>query len=109
MNQLELMKKLLELDVSQTNEDDILQFYLDNAKAIICDIRNTDNVEAQYKNTQIKIAIELYNKQGVEGQNLHAENGISRSYEKSNVSDSLIREITPFVRTPFSTVRSVTP
>lgn len=107
MSQLTVMKSLLSEEVSPVSSDEILQFYLDNARDIICDIRNADGVETQYLNTQIKIAIELYNKQGVEGQTMHTENGISRAYDKSNVSDSLIREITPFVRTPYSTVRSV--
>lgn len=72
------------------------------AKDIICDIRKTTEVEPQYLNTQLKIAIEMYNKRGVEGQTSHSENGLSRSYEKGNISRSLLDEITPVVTTPFS-------
>lgn len=92
---------------SPSNEDELLQYYLDVAKDIICDIRHTDEVEPKYKNIQIEIAVELYNKRGAEGQTSHNENGISRSYENASVSDSLLSKIIPFVKTPFSTVRVV--
>lgn len=104
MSQLTTLKSLL----GQVNEsDEVLEFYLDNAKNIICSLRNTTDVESQYYTTQIKIAIELYNKRGAEGQVSHSENGISRSYENSDVSASLISQITPVARTPFSTIKVV--
>ena len=103
MTQLELLKELLENpDVS----DAVLQFYLDSAKDIICEIRFTDYVEAQYLNVQTQIAIELFNKAGAEGQTAHRENGISRTYEVGDVSQSLLSRITPYVKTPYSTVRT---
>lgn len=105
MDVLVTMKSLL--GIEDTSQDSVCQFYLDNAKNIICELRNTDSVESQYLTTQVKIAIELYNKQGVEGQTSHSEIGITRMYEKSNVSPSLLAEITPFAKTPFSTVRTV--
>lgn len=105
MDVLTTMKSLLGL--VDNSQDAVCQFYLDNAKDIICGLRNTDKVEPQYITTQVKIAIELYSKQGAEGQTSHSENGITRMYEKANVSPSLLNEITPFVRTPFSTVRTV--
>lgn len=89
--------------------DDVLQFYLDNASAIICDIRNSDIVEPKYTTHQIKIAVELFSKSGIEGQTGHSENGISRTYEKADVSDSLLAQITPYLRTPSSEVRVITP
>lgn len=104
MSQLSLLKSLLG---TVSENDDVLQFYLDNAGDIICDLRKTDNVESQYLNTQIKIAIELFNKRGAEGQISHDENGIARSYEKADVSPSLLSQITPSVRTPFSTLTEV--
>jgi len=78
---------------------------LDSAKDVICEIRYTDYVESNFERTQIKIAIELYNKRGAEGQTEHGENGIERKYENSGISKSLLNEITPFAKTPFSTVR----
>lgn len=95
MSQLTVLKSLLE---DQNASDDVLQFYLDNAGDIICSLRNSNEVEKEYLTTQIKIAIELYNKRGAEGQTSHSENGISRQYEKSDVSPSLLMNITPFAK-----------
>ena len=102
--QLQRLKRLVG---NPSNEDDLLEFYLDNASDIICDIRNSDIVEKHYLTTQIKMAIELYNRRGVEGQNAHSENGITRTYERSDISYSLLREITPVAKTPFSKIRVI--
>lgn len=104
MNQLEKLRLLLN---EQQENDDLLQLYLDDAKNIICELRYTDEVEPQYLSTQLKIAMELYSKVGAEGQTSHSENGISRSYETADISPSLISNITPFARTPFSKRRIV--
>lgn len=105
LEELDALKKLLKID--NDSEDEILTLFLENAGNIICEIRNTVTVEPKYKLTQIKIAIELYNKMGVEGQTSHSENGISRGYENAGISKSLLDEITPFAKTPFSEPRSV--
>lgn len=57
-------------------------------------------VEPRYEKLQIQIAVEIYNKQGAEGQVSHSENGISRSYESAYVSDTLLKRITPFAGVP---------
>lgn len=104
------MEQLLKLKNQLGNpsdDDSILQFCLDNASDIICDIRNSNKVESKYLNTQISMAIEVYNKRGAEGQTSHSENGIGRSYEKGDISPSIIARITPVVKTPFSKVRVV--
>lgn len=90
-----------------SNQDEILQYCLTRAGNIICDLRNSNRVEEQYLDTQIAIAIEIYNKRGAEGQVSHDENGINRTYEKGNISKSLLAEITPVVKTPFSKVRVI--
>lgn len=82
-------------------------FYLDSAGDIIKDIRNSDIVEDKYLTTQIKIAIEMFNKRGAEGQISHTENGISRGYEKSAVSPSLLNEITPMAKSVSTPVRVI--
>lgn len=105
MSQLTTFKSLLG---NPPESDDVLNFYLSNASDIICDLRFSDVVEPEYLNTQIKIAIELYNKRGAEGQIAHGENGLTRTYEKSDISPSLLNQITPFVRTPYSTKRVIT-
>lgn len=102
--QLETLKTVL-----GTTEltDPQLNFYLDNASAIICELRNSNVVETKYLTTQVKMAVEMISKIGAEGQIVHSENGIARTYEASDLSPSLLAEITPIAKTPFSTVRDV--
>ena len=54
-------------------------------------------LEARYTDLQFRIALDLYNKIGAEGQLGHSENGVSRSYESSWISKQLLAEVTPFV------------
>ena len=53
-------------------------------------------LEARYADLQFRIAMDLYNKIGAEGEISHTENGISRSYESSWISEQLLNEVTPF-------------
>lgn len=55
-------------------------------------------VEDCYLNLQYRIALDLYNKQGAEGEISHSENGISRGFESSWVSEQLLQEVTPFAK-----------
>lgn len=102
--QLQRLKKLVG---NPSNEDEILQFCLDNASDIICDIRNSDKVERKYLTSQISIATEIYNKRGAEGQTSHYENGISRKFEVGDISESVVGRITPMTKSPFSEIRVV--
>ena len=56
-----------------------------------------ETLPARYVGKQIEIAVYLYNKQGAEGQTVHSENGISRTYESADVPESMLRGIAPFV------------
>lgn len=102
--QLQILKSLLG---SPQVSDEVLMFYLDSAGDIIKDLRNSDKVEDKYLNTQLKIAIEMFNKRGAEGQVGHSENGIGRSYEKASISPSLLNEITPVVKSVATPVRVI--
>lgn len=51
----------------------------------------------QYNDLKLRIAADLYNKRGAEGQLIHSENGTQRSYESAWISESLLREVTPVV------------
>lgn len=57
-----------------------------------------DELEKRYENLQLRIAIELYNKQGAEGEIAHSENGISRTYSSAWISEELLSEVTPKAR-----------
>lgn len=88
------------LRVDEQNDMVLLDF-LESAKSIIQNRRYPmrseypDEVEPKYRDLQLRIAVELYNKQGAEGQTSHSENGVARAYENAGVSESLLREITP--------------
>lgn len=57
-------------------------------------------VPCQYSDLQFRIALDLYNKIGAEGQLGHSENGVSRTFESSWISEQLLREVTPLVGVP---------
>lgn len=90
----ELRKQIPEED------DDKLSDLLETAKAIIFARRfpfgnAPDDVEPMYRNLQMRIAVDLYNKQGAEGETAHSENGVNRTYQSSWVSKDLLDEIVP--------------
>lgn len=53
-------------------------------------------VPPRYHTLQCRLALELWAKQGGEGQLSHSENGVSRSWESSTLFP-LLRTIAPFV------------
>lgn len=96
MTQLERLK----IRIPENNNETELEELLESAKAVILSRRfpfgePPEEIENRYKDLQIRIAVEMYNKIGVEGQTSHSENGISRSYASASVSEDLLREITP--------------
>jgi hypothetical protein len=96
MTQLERLKIRITENVSDEELEDILE----SAKAVILSRRfpfgdYPEDIEPRYKDLQIRIAVEMFNKRGAEGETSHSENGISRSYASANVSEDLLREITP--------------
>ena len=96
MTQLERLKIRITENVSDIELEDLLE----SAKAVILSRRfpfgeHPEDVEAKYKDLQIRIAVEMFNKRGAEGETAHSENGVSRSYASANVSEDLLKEITP--------------
>ena len=57
-----------------------------------------EELEKRYYDLQIRIATELFNKRGAEGETAHSENGISRSYSAAWISEELLSEVTPKAR-----------
>ena len=98
MTQLERLKIRITEKVTDVELEDILE----SAKAVILSRRfpfgeQPEEIENKYKDLQIRIAVEMFNKRGAEGETAHSENGISRSYASANVSEDLLKEITPKV------------
>ena len=96
MTQLERLKIRITENVLDVELEDLLE----SAKAVILSRRFPfgewpEEIEAKFKDLQIRIAVEMYNKQGAEGETSHSENGISRTYSSASVSEELLREITP--------------
>ena len=97
MTQLERLKiRITEKDINEQELEDILE----SAKAVILSRRfpfgeHPEDIEPKYKDLQIRIAVEMFNKIGAEGETAHSENGVSRTYSSASVSEELLREITP--------------
>ena len=96
MDQLERLK----IRITENTNDNELVDILESAKAVILSRRFPfgewpAEIEDKYKDLQIRIAVEMFNKRGAEGETGHSENGVSRSYASASVSEDLLREITP--------------
>ena len=90
----------LKIRITEKVNDSELEDILESAKAVILSRRfpfgeQPEDIEPKYKDLQIRIAVEMFNKRGAEGETAHSENGISRSYASANVSEDLLKEITP--------------
>ena len=99
-SKLDQLKTLL--GISGTDEDALLLTLLSiSAQKILDRVYPYDptvtEVPARYETKQVEIAVYLYNKRGAEGQIVHNENGINRTYESADVPESLMRGITPYV------------
>lgn len=88
-------------------DEDLLAVLLDDAKNAILSRRfpfgdypvNASGetvIEDRYLDLQYRIAVDLYNKQGAEGQTVHKENGIDRTFESSWISEQLLSEVIPY-------------
>ena len=87
-------------------DERILEDCLESAKNAIlarrfpfCDW-HLEILPSRYEDLQFRIALDLYNKIGGEGQINHSENGVSRSWESSWISQQLLNEVTPLVGVP---------
>ena len=98
MTQLDRLK----IRIPEITNDIELEDLLESAKAVILSRRfpfgeHPPDIEERYEDLQIRIAVEMFNKRGAEGETAHSENGVSRTYSGAGVSEELLREITPKV------------
>lgn len=94
----------LKLRIPEADEE-ILEDCLESAKNAIMARRypfggRPDYLPVEYLDLQFRIAMDLYNKIGAEGEKSHSENGISRTFESSWISKQLLMEVTPLVGVP---------
>ena len=106
MDVLERLKLRLAADYDGDEDaisisDAVLMDCMETAKAAIINRRypvgeQPDELPKRYLDLQFRIALELVNKMGAEGELSHNENGVSRSYQSAWISEELLREVVPY-------------
>lgn len=101
MNQEEKLE-LLKAMVGKSDTEEVLLAYLNIAGSKIINRAypygsDVTEVPARYAFLQCEIAAYLLNKRGAEGQLIHAENGISRTYGSADVPSAMLAAVTPMV------------
>ena len=77
------------------------QAILNRAFPFLSDEELSDKpVPTRYENLQCEIATYLLNKRGAEGETVHSENGINRSYENGGIPASMLKQVVPFCGVP---------
>ena len=95
------IEKLKVLISPDTASDELLLFLLEQSEGIILARRypfgppEGATLSPLHEQIQIRIAVELFSKMGAEGQTMHIENGVHRTWEAGDVSPSLLRQIIP--------------
>lgn len=86
-------------------DESVISAYLYIAGQKICRIvypfdESITVVPARYDHLHIEATVYFLNKRGAEGEMAHGENGISRTYEDSDLPESMLRGVVPFVGVP---------
>lgn len=95
------IEKLKVLISPDTATDELISYLLEQSEGIILNRRypfgapEGASLSPLHEQIQLRIAVELFTKMGAEGQTMHQENGVSRTYEAGDVSPSLLRQIIP--------------
>ena len=94
--------QLLKAMVGESDTEEVLLTYLNIAGSKIINRAypydpEVTEVPARYEFLQCEIAAYLLNKRGAEGQVIHSENGIYRSYSSADVPDAMLNAVTPVV------------
>ena len=94
--------QLLKAMIGESDNEEVLLAYLNIAGSKIINRAYPYNhevteVPTRYEYLQCEIAAYLLNKRGAEGQLIHSENGISRSYGSADVPAAMLSAITPVV------------
>ena len=85
----------------------LLQAYLDDAAQAIVNKAypfkagaESIPVPPKYERLQVEIAVYLVGKMGAEGQTMHIENGIHRTYESASIPNSMLKAVIPLAKIP---------
>ena len=99
----DVMKSRLSAITGVTDES-LLLTYLDLAGDAVLKRRfgegyaPNEEVPERYHSKQLEIAVYLLNKRGAEGQTVHNENGVNRTYESAGVPFSMVKDIIPLAK-----------
>ena len=72
------------------------KYYIMNERFPYAELKRPDDVEECYHMLQVDIALRLFNKMGAEGEIMHSEGGISRTYGNANGIQDLLDTIVPY-------------
>ena len=95
------IERLRALISPDTAPDDLLSYLLEQSEGIVLNRRypfgapEGATLSPLHEQIQIRMAVELFSKMGAEGQTMHIENGVHRTWEAADVSPSLLRQIVP--------------
>lgn len=91
--------------MTDEHDEDILNAFLSLAEQAILTrmypgvIDTTDkSIPDKYHSVQVQVASYLLNKRGADGEHLHIENGVHRSYETGGIPDSMMKDVIPLAR-----------
>ena len=96
---LTILKSML--DSGDTTTDETANAYLAAAEKAVINLAypfgdGSELMPEKYDYEQIEIALYMLNKRGAEGENLHIEEGIHRSFEVADIPVSLRARITAY-------------
>lgn len=98
--QIEVMQTMLST-MTGIKDEGLLLAYLTMAGEAILNYRYqgrrpaSAEVPEEYHTNQLEIAAYLLGKRGAEGETIHNENGVNRTYEAASVPKSMLRGIVP--------------
>lgn len=89
------------LDVTEITDKDISAYLSVAGEAILrrrypYALPENATVPSQYDRLHCEIAVYLISKRGAEGETVHAENGIDRSYESGYIPNSMLKSVLPY-------------
>lgn len=88
-------------DLSATTDATVLTLYLDFARDSIMrrlypfGVPEWATLPSSLEVKALEVAAYMINKRGAEGQTVHKENGVDRTYGSSSIPDEMLRDIVP--------------
>ena len=94
------------LQITGSDEDARLSVYLSLASAEILsalyavngNVPSGATMPDKYEATQIMAVVEGYSQSGAEGETVHNENGINRTFRNADMTEYIRKSVTPYVK-----------